>query len=324
MSQADPPLICLAGATASGKSAISQMLARHLPIEIINVDSATIYRGMDIGTAKPSGAERQAVPHHLLDILDPSQAYGAAQFREDALNCATEIRARGKLPLLVGGTMLYFKVLRDGIDDLPSADPQIRADINIEANLMGWPALHAELAKVDPVTAQRLAPNDSQRIGRALEIYRVSGNTMSSLIGQKALNPVPTVLISLEPDDRQTLHARIQARFDQMLAEGLVEEVRQLHGRSDLSPLLPSMRCVGYRQIWDYLDGKCSLAQAREQGIAATRQLAKRQLTWLRSMPDRLVVNCLAADADQQVLAHIKHQLSDAGQKLVRRRLATD
>ncbi len=313
MSKSDPPLICLAGPTASGKSAISQVLARHLPIEIINVDSATIYRGMDIGTAKPSAAERQAVPHHLLDILDPSQAYCAAQFREDALHCVAKIQARGKLPLLVGGTMLYFKVLRDGIDDLPSADPQIRADINSQANAMGWPALHAELAKVDPVTAKRLAPNDSQRIGRALEIYRTSGNTMSSLIGHKALNPVRTLLISLEPDDRQTLHARIQTRFDQMLADGLVEEVRQLHDRNDLSPMLPSMRCVGYRQIWDYLDGKCSLAQAHEQGIAATRQLAKRQLTWLRSMSDRLVVNCLTTDADQRVLVHIKQHLPDAG-----------
>lgn len=303
MTEFAKPLICLAGPTASGKSAVSQLLAKHLPVEIINVDSATIYRDMDIGTAKPTASERQAVPHHLLDILDPALSYSAAQFRQDALACAADIAARGKLPLLVGGTMLYFKVLRDGIDDLPGADPEIRAQIAKEASEQGWPALHAALASVDAATAQRLAPNDSQRIGRALEIYRASGQPMSSLIGHKVLEPVATCLISLEPENRQALHARIEARFDQMLASGLVDEVKRLYERGDLSSTLPSIRCVGYRQIWDYLDGQCSLSQAREQGIAATRQLAKRQLTWLRSMPDRHVVNCLASDAPEQVLA---------------------
>ncbi|MCD8503764.1 MAG: tRNA (adenosine(37)-N6)-dimethylallyltransferase MiaA [Burkholderiaceae bacterium] len=306
MTLAGKPLICLAGPTASGKSAIAQMLAEHLPVEIINVDSATIYRGMDIGTAKPTACEQQAVRHHLLDILDPSQSYSAAQFRQDALTCASDILARGKLPLLVGGTMLYFKVLRDGIDDLPGAEPEIRAQIAQEASARGWPALHAELAKIDTITAQRLAPNDSQRIGRALEIYRASGQPMSSLIGHKVLDPVAIRLISLEPENRQALHTRIEARFDQMLALGLVDEVKRLHERGDLNPTLPSIRCVGYRQIWDYLDGRYALAQAREQGIAATRHLAKRQLTWLRSMPDRRIVNCLADNASEQVLALVR------------------
>lgn len=307
------PLICLAGPTASGKSAISQMLARYLPVEIINVDSATIYREMDIGTAKPTPAEREAVPHHLLDILDPTEAYSAANFRQDAIACAADIRARGKIPLAVGGTMLYFKVLRDGIDDLPGADRQIRDEIAEQADELGWPAMHRELAKVDPATAQRLAPNDSQRIGRALEIYRSSGRPMSSLIGQKTLDPVANILISLEPSNRQALHTRIEARFDQMLATGLIDEVKRLYERGDLHPMLPSIRCVGYRQIWDYLDGKCSLAMAREQAIAATRQLAKRQLTWLRGMPDRLTVDCLASDAGARVLGKIRqlHGLLD-------------
>lgn len=310
MTVAAPPLICLAGPTASGKSAISQALANDLPIEIINVDSATIYRGMDIGTAKPTASEQAAVAHHLLDILDPAQSYSAAQFRQDALACAAEIRSRGKLPLLVGGTMMYFKVLRDGIDELPGADPAIRQEIAAQAEQIGWPALHAELARVDPKTARRLAPNDSQRIGRALEIYRSSGQPMSSLIGHQTVDRVRTHLISLEPESRQALHARIELRFDQMLASGLVEEVKRLYLRGDLHPGLPSIRCVGYRQIWDYLQGKCSLSQAREQGIAATRQLAKRQLTWLRSMPDRHVVNCLSVDAGEQVLALVKQAIA--------------
>lgn len=312
MSQPIQPLICLAGPTACGKSAISQALAKHLPIEIINVDSATIYRDMDIGTAKPNAAERATVPHHLLDILDPAQSYSAAQFRDDAIECAQQILARGKIPLLVGGTMLYFKVLRDGIDDLPSADPDIRQQIAAQAARQGWPALHAELARIDPKTAQRLAPNDSQRIGRALEIYQSSGQPMSSLIGHKVLEAVPTYLISLEPVERHALHERIEARFDQMLAGCFVEEVQRLYARGDLNPSLPSIRCVGYRQIWDYLEGNCTLAQARERGIAATRQLAKRQLTWLRSMSDRRTVNSLAKDASQQVLALIQSAKSDA------------
>ncbi|HEY7803902.1 MAG TPA: tRNA (adenosine(37)-N6)-dimethylallyltransferase MiaA [Orrella sp.] len=306
MNADDLPLLCLAGPTAAGKSAVCQVLADHLPIEIINVDSATIYRGMDIGTAKPSATEQASVTHHLLDILDPAQSYSAAQFRRDALRCVMQIRARGRLPLLAGGTMLYFKVLRDGIDDLPDADPQCRADISARAQALGWPALHQALAKVDSVTAARLAPNDSQRIGRALEIYEMSGQPMSALIGRQTDTGMPMKLISLEPSDRQVLHDRIERRFDQMLAHGLVHEVRQLFERGDLTPELPSMRCVGYRQIWQHLAGQSSLTEAREQGIAATRQLAKRQLTWLRSMPDRHVVDSLAADAGSQVLAQVQ------------------
>lgn len=278
------------------------MLAQHLPIEIINVDSATIYRDMDIGTAKPTASERAAVRHHLLDILDPIQRYSAAQFREDVLRCVDEIRERGHVPLLAGGTMLYFKVLRDGIDELPGADPGYRAAIEARAQTQGWPALHAALSLVDPVTAGRLAPNDSQRIGRALEIHHVSGQPMSSLIGRGNTPTVPLAMIALEPTDRSVLHARIEARFDNMLASGLIDEVSKLHSRGDLHAGLPAMRCVGYRQIWHYLDGHGSLPQAREQGIAATRQLAKRQITWLRSIPERQVVDCLAADAAKQVL----------------------
>ena len=297
-----PPLICLAGPTASGKSAICQMLAAHLPVEIINVDSATIYRGMDIGTAKPSAAEQATVPHHLLDIIDPAQSYSAAQFRHDALRCVEQIRARGRLPLLAGGTMLYFKVLRDGIDDLPQADPQCRGEIQARAALEGWPAMHEALAAVDPITAARLSPNDSQRIGRALEIHETSGQPMSSLLGLHGTPAIPLKLISLEPSERHTLHARIESRFDQMLALGLVDEVRGFYERGDLHPDLPSMRCVGYRQLWQHLEGHCSLAQAREQGIAATRQLAKRQLTWLRSMPERHIIDSLAPGAGEQAL----------------------
>jgi tRNA dimethylallyltransferase len=309
MSLASEPLICLAGPTASGKSAISQVLAQHLPIEIINVDSATIYRGMDIGTAKPDATEQARVPHHLLDILDPSQSYSAAEFRTDALAWAHEIRARGNLPVLVGGTMLYFKVLRDGIDDLPGAEPIAREEIRAKAATLGWPALHAELGQVDPVTAARLSPNDSQRIGRALEIYIATGRPMSSLIGRGTVKPQPMTLISLEPSNRQVLHERIELRFDQMLATGLVDEVSGLRSRGDLHTGLPSMRCVGYRQIWDHLAGTCTLAQAREQAIAATRQLAKRQLTWLRAMPERHSIDCLATDASQHVLTHVLKML---------------
>lgn len=304
--QGTAPLICLAGPTASGKSAICQTLAQALPIEIINVDSATIYRGMDIGTAKPSVSERDTIKHHLLDILDPTQSYSAAQFRTDALRCVQEIRARGHLPLLAGGTMLYFKVLRDGIDDLPDADPDYRHALQTRAQTLGWPTLHAELARIDPTTAARLAPNDSQRIGRALEIHHVSGKPMSALLGKTVETGVPLVMIGLEPSDRLALHHRIEARFDAMLAQGLLQEVRELHERADLHADLPAMRCVGYRQLWQHLDGQCTLPEARERGIAATRQLAKRQLTWLRHMPERQVVDCLAPDAARQVLELVK------------------
>ncbi|WP_420476881.1 tRNA (adenosine(37)-N6)-dimethylallyltransferase MiaA [Noviherbaspirillum sp. ST9] len=297
------------GPTASGKTAAALEIARHIPSEIISVDSALVYRGMDIGTAKPTPEERAAVPHHLIDILDPLEAYSAMQFRQDALRLVDDIARRGRLPLLVGGTMLYFKVLRDGLDALPEADPEIRARLDAEAAVIGVPGLHARLATVDPETASRLKPNDSQRIQRALEIHELTGQPMSQLLSGASKEPLPFELlaISLEPSDRSVLHARIAARFDAMLAGGgLLDEVTRLRSRGDLHLGLPSMRCVGYRQAWEFLDGTVDHATMRDKGIAATRQLAKRQLTWLRGMPDRHVVDCLAQDAAAQVLQLVK------------------
>ncbi len=301
------PILCLTGPTAAGKSAATLALARRWPLEIVTVDSATIYRDMDIGTAKPSAEERARVPHHLLDIRDPAQAYSAAEFRADALRLIDEIHGRGHVPLLAGGTMLYFKALREGLDDLPSADPALRASLEARAADIGWPAMHETLARLDPATAARLKPNDSQRIQRALEICILSGQPMSALLRRAARSIAGAesahryVTISMEPADRAALHARIARRFDLMLEQGLVDEVRTLRARGDLHAGMPSMRCVGYRQLWAYLEGEADLATAREQGIAATRQLAKRQLTWLRAQPDRIVVDCLAADAVDRV-----------------------
>lgn len=310
-----PPVICLAGPTAAGKSASTLALAERWPLEIVNVDSATIYRGMDIGTAKPSPEEQARVPQHLLDILDPAQSYSAAEFRADALRLIAGIRARGRIPLLAGGTMMYYKALRDGLDDLPQADPALRAELEARAARLGWPALHAELAKLDPVTAARLAPNDSQRIQRALEICQLSGQPMSALLQRAQRTPDDDgnryVTISLEPSDRAALHARIEQRFDAMLRQGLLDEVRGLHDRADLHPGLPSVRCVGYRQMWAHLDGQIDLDTAREQGIAATRQLAKRQITWLRAQADRVIVDCLAADAVAQTIDAVALALAD-------------
>ncbi len=303
---AAPLVICLAGPTAAGKSASTLALAERWPLEIVNVDSATIYRGMDIGTAKPSPEEQARVPQHLLDILDPVQSYSAAEFVADALRLIDEIRARGRIPLLAGGTMMYYKALRDGLDDLPQADPALRAELEARAAAQGWPALHAELARLDPVTAARLAPNDSQRIQRALEICMLSGQPMSALLQRDQRQRDDTgnryLTISLEPSDRAALHARIEQRFDAMLARGFLDEVRTLRARGDLHTGLPSVRCVGYRQLWAHLDGEVDLATAREQGIAATRQLAKRQITWLRAQPERVIVDCLAADAVAQTI----------------------
>ena len=267
-----PPPLYLAGPTASGKSAVALALAELVPAEIISVDSALVYRGMDIGTAKPTPAERAAAPHHLIDI-----------------------RARGRLPVLVGGTMLYFKALYEGLDDLPPADAAVRRQIEERAAQEGWPALHAELARVDPITAARLAPGDSQRIQRALEVWQLTGQPMSALHTTKsgaacAQQTGAGSLFSLEPADRAWLHGRIAQRFDDMLAGGLVDEVTALRARGDLTPDMPSMRCVGYRQVWDTLDGRAPADTLRERGIAATRQLAKRQLTWLRGMPERQVL----------------------------------
>lgn len=302
-----PAVLCLAGPTASGKSASSLALADRWPIEIINVDSATIYRGMDIGTAKPGPQERQRVPHHLLDIRDPSESYSAASFRTDALALIEQIVSRNQIPVLCGGTMLYYKALREGLSALPEADPAIRAQIDAEARQQGWPAMHAHLAGFDPETAQRLEPNDSQRIQRAIEIYRSSGKPMSYWLAHPLREPAPDidfVTLSLEPSNRLVLHERIAQRYHAMIEQGLVGEVTALYQRGDLHLGLPSMRCVGYRQIWDHLDGQLTLEEAIDRAIAATRQLAKRQLTWLRAQPERHRVDCLAPDAVDQVVSH--------------------
>ena len=291
--------LALVGPTASGKTAIALALAAEWPLEIISVDSALVYQGMDIGTAKPTLAERQAVVHHLIDIRDPAQSYSAADFARDATALIADIRGRGKLPLLVGGTMLYIKALIEGLDDLPLADPAVRADIEEEAHDRGWPALHAELALVDPPTAQRLPPHDAQRIARALEVWRITGKPLSSFFGTTRVAGPRVALLSLEPQDRKWLHQRIEQRFDAMLEHGLVDEVKALRSRGDLQADLPSMRCVGYRQAWEALNDieegiplATAMRLMRERGIAASRQLAKRQLTWLRGMPLRNVVAC--------------------------------
>ena len=306
--------VAIAGPTASGKTAAALAIADKYPLEIISVDSALVYRGMDIGTAKPSAAELAAVPHHLIDIRDPLTAYSAAEFVLDAELLIDAITARGKLPLLVGGTMLYFKALFDGLDDMPKADPQVRATLALEALEKGWPALHAELADVDAITANRLAPNDSQRISRALEVFRISGQPLSSFHQQSTTKNIACyarhtgagALISLEPSERSWLHGRIENRFDAMLSAGFVDEVKALRARGDLNPDLPSMRCVGYRQAWEALDGKSPMAELRDKGIFATRQLAKRQITWLRSMPQRRIVACDAPDALAQVMEQVR------------------
>jgi tRNA dimethylallyltransferase len=329
---AAPGAVFLLGPTAAGKSAIAMALARQRDIEIISVDSALVYRGMDIGTAKPTAEERRRVPHHLIDLLDPVDACSAASFAADARRLIDEIRGRGRLPLLVGGTMLYAKALNDGLDALPAADPAIRARLDAEAARVGWPALHARLRQIDPVTAARLEPGDSQRIQRALEVHALSGRPMSTLLtrgrgpnadpragpGQSASGDTrstdgvrfPLPVVALEPSDRAVLHRRIALRFEAMLAAGFLDEVATLRARHDLEPTMPSMRCVGYRQAWTYLDGTIGREQMAEQAVAATRQLAKRQLTWLRSMTGRHCVDCLADDATQQV-ATLVDNLSD-------------
>ena len=305
---AKPLAVSIMGPTASGKTAAALAIATQIPSEIISVDSALVYREMNIGTAKPTDEERASVPHHLIDILDPLDAYSVMQFRQDALRLVAEISARGKLPLLVGGTMLYFKSLKDGLDALPQADAALRAELDAEAALIGSPAMHAKLAKLDAITAARLKPNDAQRIQRALEIIALTGQPMSALLAQAPKSELPfnVLPIALEPSERNILHARIATRFDAMLKDGgLLDEVRALRARGDLHPGLPSMRCVGYRQSWEYLDGAYGLAELREKGIAATRQLAKRQLTWLRSMPERQVIDCLAPDVADSILRKI-------------------
>ena len=307
-SRAEPPVIALAGPTASGKTAAALALAGALRAEIVSVDSALVYRGMDIGTAKPTREERARAPHHLIDIRDPAQAYSAAEFVRDALALIAEIRSRGHAVLLVGGTMLYFKALFDGLSALPQADAELRAQIDAEALERGWPALHAELASLDPVTAARLAPGDSQRIQRALEVIRLTGRPLSELHAASRDEGVDWPLFSLEPQDRGWLHERLAQRFDAMLDAGLVDEVRGLRARGDLSLQLPSMRCVGYRQVWEALD-RDDFSDLRERGIAATRQLAKRQVTWLRSMPARRVIACDGHQPLPELLAGLQRVL---------------
>jgi tRNA dimethylallyltransferase len=305
--------ICIAGPTASGKTAAALAVARALApqqaVEIISVDSALVYRGMDIGTAKPSVAERAAVPHHLIDILDPTESYSAARFVADATRLIAEIAARGNLPLLVGGTMLYFKALFEGLDPMPAADPAVRARIEAEAVERGWPALHAELARVDPPTATRLAPGDTQRIQRALEVFRISGKPLSSFHRERPAPMAMPPLLALEPHNRAWLHQRIGQRLEQMLASGLVDEVRALRARGDLNPGLPAMRCVGYRQAWEALDQN-RLGDLGERASAATRQLAKRQLTWLRRMHGRRALACDADDVLAQTVKWVRSSLT--------------
>jgi tRNA dimethylallyltransferase len=325
--------LALAGPTASGKTAAALAIAAHCAerggpaVEIISVDSALVYSGMDIGTAKPSLAERAACPHHLIDIRDPLDAYSAAEFATDAERLITQIRARGALPLLVGGTMLYFKALIDGIDALPAADPAVRAALEARAAALGWPALHTELAAVDPVTAARLAPNDAQRIQRALEVWRLSGQPLSRLHSGRLHRDAGTAqadhwLISLEPTERAWLHVRIGQRFEAMLAAGFIDELLALRARGDLHPDLPSMRCVGYRQGWELLDAvggnaaRLDRAALIERGSAATRQLAKRQLTWLRSMPARQVIACDGADPLGELLSRLTPLLAEQAHQL--------
>ncbi len=305
------PAIFLMGPTASGKTGVAVELTRQLPCEIVSVDSALVYRGMDIGTAKPDAETLRLAPHHLIDLIDPTESYSAAQFRRDALRLMTEIAGRGRIPLLAGGTMLYFKALSQGLSDLPEADAGLRAELDEKAARLGWPALHAELARLDPVTAARLKPNDAQRVQRALEVCMLAGRPMSELLGHAAPPELPCrpLKISLEPGDRSVLHRRIAERFDAMLAGGLIEEVRRLRQRHTLDLSRPSMRCVGYRQAWQYLDGEFGLPVLREKGIAATRQLAKRQLTWLRAMDDVRRFDCLAGDLVEQVKECLKAEL---------------
>jgi tRNA dimethylallyltransferase len=306
-------IIAIMGPTASGKTAAALAIAREVPAEIISVDSALVYRDMNIGTAKPNAEELAAAPHHLIDIIDPIESYSVAQFLSDSARLVKEIRARGKLPILVGGTMMYYKALMNGIDDLPPADAAIRVQLDADMAVIGAAGLHARLAELDPITAARLKPNDSQRIQRALEIYMVTGQAMSSLIAQqtRAAAPFELLSISLEPSDRSFLHERIAKRFDIMLEQGFIEEVRQLKLRPELNADLPSIRCVGYRQAWDYLDGSIDHKEMRERGIIATRQLAKRQLTWCRSIPERLIVDCIQDNVSEQILSHSLNMLKE-------------
>ncbi len=306
-----PQAILLMGPTASGKTAIAMALAQHFPVELISVDSAQVFRDMNIGTAKPDATTLREFPHHLIDLISPEEAYSAARFRHDALEAMADITARGKIPLLVGGTMLYFKALLEGLAELPKACPETRADIDAQANSLGWPAVHAELAKVDPVTAARLHPTDAQRVQRALEIYRLSGRPMSALLdeGQKQAPAYDYLSLGLLPSDRSVLHARIAERFDAMLAAGLENEVSALRKNYQLTPDLPSMRCVGYRQVWEAQDGTSPRSEMRDRGIYATRQLAKRQITWIGNTLKPEIFDCLSPGLLQEVEQRLAESL---------------
>ncbi|HEX4878941.1 MAG TPA: tRNA (adenosine(37)-N6)-dimethylallyltransferase MiaA [Limnobacter sp.] len=288
------PALAVLGPTASGKSALGLWMAeRGLPIEIISLDSALVFKDMDIGTAKPSASELAMVPHHLVDIITPSETFSAADFLAHTAVLVRDIRARGKVPVILGGTMMYFKALVSGMDDLPAADPDVRHALELEACELGWPALHARLAELDPITAARLKPHDSQRIQRALEVQRLTGRPLSSFHLREQQVPAQLPILSIEPSDRAVLHKRIEQRFIGMLSEGLIEEVVELRHKYVLSPSMPSMRCVGYRQVWEHLHGACDRDTMIAKGIAATRQLAKRQITWLRSTANKTVVDPL-------------------------------
>lgn len=324
MADRRPPAVFLMGPTASGKTNLAVELVQRYPFEIISVDSALIYRGMDIGSAKPDAETLQKAPHRLIDFLDPSKAYSAADFRQDALREMQDITDKGRIPLLVGGTMLYFKVLKEGIAEIPPANAQVRQALLNEAEEKGWPAMHAQLQQVDPEAAARIHPNDPQRLQRALEVHRLTGCSLSDWHRrQRSQNvsesgevneqfPYDVVNIAVCPKSRSVLHQRIEVRFHQMLEEGFVDEVKTLYERGDLSASMPSMRAVGYRQIWDCLDGKISYAEMKERGVIATRQLAKRQITWLRSWQDLHWLDSLDPELLEKVLkiSAVKDMLS--------------
>ncbi|MGL6222048.1 MAG: tRNA (adenosine(37)-N6)-dimethylallyltransferase MiaA [Steroidobacteraceae bacterium] len=309
---AAPDAVCLMGPTCTGKTALALALAERFPVEIVSVDSALVYRGMDIGTSKPSAAEQAAVPHHLIDICDPADAYSAGRFLRDALACIAGIQARGRVPLLVGGTMLYYRALTHGLAPLPAADRQVRAALDRVAQSTGWPALHAELAERDPVAASRIQPADAQRIQRALEVLQLTGERLSDLQQQSEPPPVKLARFALVPVAREVLYQRINARFEDMMAAGLLDEVRALRARGDLDPDLPSLRAVGYRQLWGHLAGECSLADAMAAARQATRNLAKRQLTWLRADPAIAWITSLA----ESDLVPISEALTSAAGKI--------
>lgn len=308
----NPLAIFIMGPTASGKTSLAIELCQHFSCELISVDSALVYKDMNIGTAKPTDAELEQAPHRLINLIDPSEAYSAADFRRDALAAMAEVTKAGRIPVLVGGTMLYFKALLEGLSPLPSADAQIRLDIESQAQTQGWEALHQQLADIDPVAAARIHPNDPQRLSRALEVYRISGKTLTELTQHKG-DPLPYKVLqfAIAPNERAELHRRIDLRFEQMLAQGFEQEVRDLYERGDLHPDLPSIRCVGYRQMWDYLSGVVSYDEMVARGQAATRQLAKRQLTWLRGWPDLHRLDTHDETACQKVITQITQAAND-------------